>query len=355
MIIPDLGTLQGKRVRKGEIMEHTYHNVKLTAPEVGSLWMQYISDSLSKCVLRHFIYHVKDEAIEKVLRYALSLSETHLEKIKEFFTVEELPIPIGFTDEDVLVDAPPLFTDTFMIVYIHTMSIHGLTRYAGAIGTCVREDVRRYFIQCSAETTELYDSATEVVLDKGIISKPPTMTNKHTVDYVTKQSFLNGWFGDRRPINSIEISGTYINMHKNVVKVVLEMGFRQVTQVKEVEQFMTRAEKLCKRHMDILSKMLTDDNLHAPRSYEQEVTDTTVAPFSEKLMMYHITTLLSAAIGYYGEALSISQRRDLSGSYVRMITEIGLLAEDGAQLLIDYGWLEQPPGAPDRDKLKNVK
>lgn len=49
MIIPDLVTIQGKRVTKGEIMEHTNHNVKLTAPEVGSLWMQYISDSLSMC------------------------------------------------------------------------------------------------------------------------------------------------------------------------------------------------------------------------------------------------------------------------------------------------------------------
>jgi len=92
-------------------MEHTNHNVKLTAPEVGSLWMQYISDSLSKCVLRHFIYHVKDEAIAKVLHYALGLSETHLEKIKEVFTKEGLPIPVGFTDEDVKVDAPALFTE----------------------------------------------------------------------------------------------------------------------------------------------------------------------------------------------------------------------------------------------------
>lgn len=53
-------------------------------------------------------------------------------KIKEFFTKEELPIPKGFTDEDVVVEAPPLFTDTFMIIYIHVMSVHGMTRYSGA-------------------------------------------------------------------------------------------------------------------------------------------------------------------------------------------------------------------------------
>jgi hypothetical protein len=38
---------------------------------------------------------VKDEAIGKVLRNALNLSENHLEKIKEFFIKEELPIPVG--------------------------------------------------------------------------------------------------------------------------------------------------------------------------------------------------------------------------------------------------------------------
>lgn len=336
-------------------MEHTYHDTKLTASEVGSLWMQYISDSLSKCVLRHFIYHVKDESIGNVLRFALRLSEEHLEKIKEFFTKEELPIPEGFTDDDVVVEAPPLFTDTFMIIYIHAMSVHGMTRYSGAIGTCVRKDVRKYFKQCNSETMDLYDQATEIVLHKGIISKAPSLTNKYEVEFVTKQNFLTGWFGDRRPINTIEIGGTFINMHKTIVKVVLEMGFRQVTQLKQVEQFMTRAEKLCKKHLDILSKMLTDDNLHAPKTYEEEVTDTTVSPFSEKLMLNHIVTLLSSAIGYYGEALSMCQRRDMSASYVKMITEMGLLAEDGAELLIDHGWLEQPPGAPDREKLKNVK
>jgi hypothetical protein len=335
-------------------MDRTYHHTKLTAAEVGSLWMQYLSDSLSKCVLRHFIYHVKDEAIEKVLSFALQLSELHLERIKEFFTKEDLPIPEGFTDKDVVIDAPPLFTDTFMITYIHTMSIHGMTRYSGAIGTVLREDVRKYFIQCSSEATDLYNRATEVVLHKGIISKPPTLTNKYTVEYISNQSFLAGWFGDRRPINAIEIGGTYLNMHKTSVKVVLEMGFRQVTRLKEIEQFMTRAEKLCKKHSTILSKMLTDDNLHAPKTYEDEVTDATVSPFSEKLMMYHIASLLSSAIGYYGEALSMCQRRDLSASYVKMITEMGLLAEDGVEILIDHGWLEQPPGAPDREKLKNV-
>ncbi|MED4761612.1 DUF3231 family protein, partial [Priestia megaterium] len=52
---------------------------------------------------------------------------------------------------------------------------------------------------------------------------------------------------------------------------------------------------------------------------------------------------------------SVCQRRDLSVDYARMITEMGLLAEDGANLLIDNGWMEQPPTATDRGDLAKNK
>jgi hypothetical protein len=68
-------------------------------------------------------------------------------------------------------------------------------------------------------------------------------------------------------------------------------------------------------------------------------------------MLFHIETLLSAALGYYGEALSISQRRDLSADYTRMNIEIALIAENGMNLLIERGWMEQPPSAADQKSL----
>ena len=106
-------------------------------------------------------------------------------------------------------------------------------------------------------------------------------------------------------------------MQKTMVKMVLELGFSQVCQSKEVRVYMERARKLCKRHFHILGSILEEENLHIPRIFETEVTDLTVSPFSDKLMLFHITTLLSAALGYYSEALSMSQRRDLSADYTR--------------------------------------
>jgi hypothetical protein len=114
----------------GKAMPSVNSEDKLTAAELATLWSQYINDSLSICVLRYFLSHVKDKEIRKVLEYALNLSESHIKKINGFLSKENHPIPIGFTEDDVNLDAPLLFTDTYMGVYIYIMSIHGGTRYA---------------------------------------------------------------------------------------------------------------------------------------------------------------------------------------------------------------------------------
>ncbi|WP_404460393.1 DUF3231 family protein [Sutcliffiella horikoshii] len=332
-------------------MDQVNHQEKINASEYGIIWSQYVNDSMSRCVFRYFLNDVKDENTRALLQFALELSENHIERTKQFLIQENYPVPIGFTDDDVTVNAPSLFTDTFKVIYLQIMAIHGLTRYAGATSVCIREDVRKYLIECTSQTLELYDRVTSVALSEGILSKPPTLNNKQKIDFIKKENYLTGWFGKRRPINAIEISGAHLNMQKNMVKMVLELGFGQVCQSKEVREYFERARKLCKRHFHILGVMLEEENLHKPRIFESEVTDSTVPPFSDKLMLFHIATLLSAALGYYGEALSMCQRRDLSADYARMNMEIALIAEDGMNLLIENGWMEQPPTATDHENL----
>ena len=74
-------------------------------------------------------------------------------------------------------------------------------------------------------------------------------------------------------------------------------------------------------------------------------------PFSDKLMVYHIALLNITGLGNYGMAISTSTRRDLIKEYMRLSGEIGLYAEDGANLMIKHGWMEEPPQAVDREKL----
>lgn len=333
-------------------MEHFSHNVELTSAEIANLWTQYINDSASICILSHSIEHAKDEEIKEILIFAHSLAETHIKKITEFFDQENFPIPKGFSiEEDVNISAPALFTDIFLLVYMHVMALLGLTGYAGAVATSTRADQVTYFSQCNTETMELYKRLTNVMLKKGIYSKPPRINTPKEVYFVDDQKYLTGWFGKKRPLSVVEISGISFNMVKIIVKVVLEIGFAQVCQTEDVKKYFQRGKRICEKQFTLLSSILTKDELASPASWVSEVTESTIPPFSDKLMLNHIVILISAAIGYYGAGVSVSQRRDLALDYTRLMADVGLYAEDGAQLLIKHGWLEQPPLAADRENL----
>ena len=337
-------------------MDNISHNVELTSSEIANLWTQYINDSLSICFLTHSIDKAKDADIIEILEFARSLSESHIVKVTEFLKKENFPIPTGFSvQEDVNMNAPSLFTDTFLLGYMHVMTLLGLTGYAGAIATSTRSDQIKYFVQCNKETMELYERTANVLLNKGLYSKPPRINTPNKVDYVNNQRYLTGWFGKKRPLSAVEISGISFNMVKIIVKVVLEVGFGQVCQKEDVKKYFQRGKKICEKQFNILSQTLTKAGLASPASWVSEVTKSTISPFSDKLMLNHIVILISAAIGYYGAAISVSQRRDLALEYTRLMTEVGLYAEDGAELLIKHGWLEQPPLAEDRENLANTK
>ena len=82
-----------------------------------------------------------------------------------------------------------------------------------------------------------------------------------------------------------------------------------------------------------------------------DVTDSKVPPFSDKLMMYHVAALTASGIGQYGVAMSVSPRHDLSVIYARLSAELAHFSDDGANIMINNGWMEYPPVSADRKKL----
>jgi hypothetical protein len=330
------------------------YNVRLTSAELANLWTQYMNDSMSICFFSHCLKTCKDQDVYPIIEHAIGLSKSHITSIEGFFKEENYPIPKGFSEEDVNLQAPALFSDILLLIYLHIMSLHGLNGYALSLGTSSRADQRKYFIQCNTETMELFDRVVNVMLNKGIFSRAPFINAPHEVDFVTKQSFLTGWLGDRRQLNSIEISGIHYNMQKIVLKVILELGFSQVTTSKELREYFQRGAALCEKHLEIFDSILTEDHLSSPKRWEAEVTNSTDSPYSDKLMLFHVVTLLSVAVGYYGAAMSVAQRRDLMVHYTRLTGEMGKYAEDGVNILIKNGWMEQPPTADDREGLAKL-
>jgi Protein of unknown function (DUF3231) len=326
-------------------------SIRLTAPEMASLWSQYMFDSMSVCFIKYALTHIEDEDIIEIYKTSLQLSERHLQILKEFFRGENYPIPKGFTDEDVNLKAPRLFQDPFYLYYIYVMTLQGLTGYALSVGTSIRADLRKYNVECNTETMMLYEKTIDTMLMKGLFSRPPVITPPETIDFVKHQSFLTGWFGERRPLTAMEIGDITFNMNKMHMHVALKVGFSQVAASDKVRKFINRGMKISNKHIGTFESIFREENLNAPMSWQSFITNSTIPPFSDKLMMYQVQLSTQITVAFYGTALSVTSRRDLAVQYVLLTGELAKYAEDGANLMIDEGWLEEPPKGSDRRAL----
>jgi hypothetical protein len=342
-------TIRNSKLKRKSEMEHT--RIHLTAPEISSLWTQYMFDSMSVCFFRYALKHLEDPDIIRIYKKSLELSERHVNKVKEFFKGEGYPIPHGFTEEDVNIHAPRLFQDPFYLYYIYIMSLQGLTGYALSISTSIREDLRKYYFQCNTETMQLYDDTIDLMLSMGIFSRPPVLSPAENIDFVKHQSFLNGWFGEKRPLTGIEIGDISFNMNKMHLHVALKVGFSQVAESKKVRQYINRGMQISNKHIAAFGKIFREEMLNSPISWQSHVTSSTTSPFSDKWMMYQVQLSSQIAIAFYGTALSVTSRADIAEKYIFMIGELVRFAEDGANLMIDNGWFEEPPKASDRRAL----
>jgi hypothetical protein len=331
------------------------NNIKLTSAEISQLWSAYMSDSLSNCVLKYFLEKADDPEIRPVVEYALELAQAHIKKLTLIFNGENFPIPYGFKEEeDVDITAPRLFSDSYYLYYLQQWSSIGLDAYSISLTLSSRTDVFEYFSECIDESKKLLKKTVNVLLSKGLYIRAPYVTTPKKIDFIRNQNFLAGWFGERRTLTTLEVTNLYANLQRNVLAMATFIGFSQVAKSKEVGRFMARGKEIASKHIDIYSSILIENALPASVSWDNQVLDSTVSPFSDKLMMFHVNALATGAIGYYGSSLSTSSRRDLSTNYLRILGEVLKYTEDAANIMIDNEWMEQPPKVVDHDKLANT-
>lgn len=334
----------------GGIHMQSENNISLTSAEISQLWSAYMNDSLSICVLKYFIEKAEDPEIRPVVEYALKLAQAHIEKLTTIFNNENFPIPHGFNEEDVDITAPRLFSDTYFLYYLQQWSSIGLKSYSISLTLAARSDVFDYFSQCIDDTKELHKETRNILLSKGVYIRSPYVTIPEKVDFVKKQNFLDGWFGEQRALTTLEAANLYANLQRNVLAKTTFNGFSQVAKSKDVGRFMKRGQEIATKHIDIYSSILIENELPASVSWDSQVLDSKVSPFSDKLMLFHVIALAGGAIGYYGLSLSTSSRRDISTNYLRVLGEVLKYLEDGSKIMIDNGWMEQPPKVMEHEK-----
>lgn len=324
---------------------------KLTAAELGKLWAVYMGNGMSQCVLSYFLRHVDDPDIRQALEEALRLCESFVDFARSAMEGEGAVLPIGFSAEDVNLDAPRLFADEFYLHYLKYAAKAGISIYGIAVPLMTRGDVKQFFSDAVVSTVHLITRTTDLLYTKGNGVKPPHIPIPKQPRTVAKHHYFNGFWGRIRPLQALEIAHLYDNVENNVTSGTVLSGFAQVARTPEVKAFMQRGEHIAEKHLEIFSGLLEKESLPTNPTLVHTVTPSTTAPFSEKLMLYHKIDMFAMRIRSYANSMAVSARHDLAAVYARLMVEVGQYAEDGATLLINAGWMEGPPEAADRAAL----
>ncbi len=331
--------------------------IHLTSGEIASLWTGYMNDSMAKCVLSFMLKHIEDPDIKPVVQFAYDLSSSHLEQLLTIFEQDNYAKPNGFTERDVNMNAPWLYTDIFCLSYVNQMAKVGMLIYSGFVSMSDREDIRYYFTQALNESTKLFNQSIEIALSKGVNVRHPYIEVPKETNYVQSKKYMSGLnpLNQKRPLNAIEISHLCMNIETNAIGLKLCLSFAQTSPTKEVQDYMLRGKEVSKKHVKIFSETLLQDEIETPKVPDFGVSDSTTQTFSDKLMMFHMSLIVSAGVGNYATAAAASQRSDLMVDYERLSLEVSRLAKSGADIMIKNNWFEQPPGTKDREKLARNK
>ncbi|NSL50999.1 DUF3231 family protein [Calidifontibacillus erzurumensis] len=327
------------------------NKTNLNSAELGKLWASYVGNTLSKGVLSYFSQHVTDETIKTIVQKALKTSDDFINEIRNIFEKEEIPIPIGITDGDVNKNAPRLFKDEFYLHYLKYAAKAGLSIYSTAIPLMLRKDVRDFINYCTETTVDLLTTLNEALLQKGVLKKPPLIPYPEKIDFVNKHYYFSGFIGKIRPLHALEIAYLHDAVENNVTSKALLTGFSQVAQNKQVKDLFIRGKDLTMMHIENCMKKLHNNDLPSHSLLDDLVEPSTIPPFSDKLMLMHKIDMFTMKIRTYANAMSLNGRRDIGGMYVKFLMDITLYLEDASNIMINEGWMEQPPQAVSREEL----
>ncbi|WP_430487998.1 DUF3231 family protein [Priestia flexa] len=318
----------------------------LSASEMAAIWQQCMNDKAVSCTLLHFLRHVDDQEIEQSLKATQHIIERNLDVLSALFLKENMPIPLGFNEEDLHVDAPRLFSDSFYLLYLKHVSNLLLLSATYGVDIAKREDIRTFFRKLLLLAEQLNQQVTDLLLAKKVYIQLPPIPIADSSDMAGKEMFLGHFFDEKRPLTVIEISHLISNIETNLIAKDLLLGFAQTATSEDIKAFLLKGHHIMQAHIEQLSEPLMVENIPIIMEWDYGVEKSAVPPFSEKLMMFHVSAMVSESVRNYGMSMATNPRLDLSAKYTKFTNEILQFAEETSRISIEQGWLEEPPHIP---------
>lgn len=326
--------------------------VPINSAELANLWLAYQEKTMIMRMLEHFIEQA-NETEKPLLQSHFDGAAASVKTITEILQKEGAVIPDGFTEKDVHKGAPKLYDFLYDIMYLYVMTKVEMSLYALFTGMTYRKDIVEFFINLTAEAQAMNNKSTQYLLEKGVLARPPYVSMPKEVHYVESNKYMGGfnWFTEKRSLNTIEVSLIHHAIETNLVGMQLMIGFAQVAKDQDVKDYFIKGMELSKKIEVDLGEFLRQSYIEPPATHAGKATKSTVAPFSDKLMMYNTSLLTSFGVGSNALGGAFSLRNDLPAKMALLTKDIITFAQDGGKIMIKNGWMEEPPQIEDRNKL----
>jgi len=323
----------------------TEARIQLNSSEISALWMTYISKSARLLIDNVIKDKIIDKKAQNIFTDYITEAQNMKNEIVNIFNNENLVIPLGFNESDIVREAPPLFDDIFHIMFLRQMQKLNLGYFAVFTSMSYTKKVIDTMKLGSDISNKYYGITTNYLLEKGVLAKTPYVTIPKQVEFIEDKNYMSGLniFSPKRSLNIIEVSYINDSLENYIFVMQLLMGFAQVVKESEIKKYFIEGKELSKKIINILSDLLLQSDIQPPSTWAGKITDSTQSPFSDKLMMYTNSLIASTALGFTALGTSFSMRSDLPLKLGLISKDVFEYSKEGAKIMIKHKWMEEPP------------
>ncbi|SFC36044.1 Protein of unknown function [Bacillus sp. OV322] len=318
---------------------------KMSSAEVGILWMTYHKKTMILRIVDYFIETSDDQKAKALMQGLVKKLNPMVDEISALLKKDGAAVPIGFTMEDVNLEAPNLYEQGFDITFCRILKEISMGMYALHTTLSYREDIIMFYKKLTDITQTYYNLFTQYLLDNRILPAPNFTEMPTSNEYITDTSYMKGTnlLGHKRPLNTIEFGLLFHSLETNITGMQLMKSFAQCTKDEEAKKYFIKGQNLTKEIIKGTENILLENNVQPAAASGGVVTTSTIAPFSDKMMVFCCYLLGGFSIGSQGFANAFVLRNDIiakSGIYTKDV--YGYVLE-GAKLMMSKGWMAEPP------------
>ncbi|TKD72093.1 DUF3231 family protein [Pseudalkalibacillus hwajinpoensis] len=326
---------------------------KMSSTEIGALWMTYQKKTVILRMLEYFIEKSDDKKAKHLMEGLWKKLNPKVKQIEVIFQNEGAAVPIGFTSDDVFINASKLYDHGFDIMFMRVLKQISMAMYTLHLSMAYREDIVKLYMDLTALTQTYYNEFTQYLLTIGILPRPTYISAPESVEFITDKKYMksSSLFGSKRALSTIEFAYLYHSIETNITGVQMITGFAQTAHDEKVRKYFLKGKELSKEIIIETGKILQQEDIQIPATPGGNVTTSQEAPFSDKLMMYCTYLLSNFGVGGQSFGAAFGLRNDLilkSGVFAKDVYEY---AREGVELMIANNWMEEPPQMDHHDDL----